>query len=189
VPSHTCACHISDATTGNLRRRPGARAVHVRLLDSEYRVQARGAAEPRCVRGLVEDRVLRIRLHEEYHTRRARCPVQASEGLAPERVEVEVVDTPPFNCRAVPNPSLLVMGSSKRISAVIWQKHAVLMTGNCVYEYSPSTEYMHMHIQGERLREGPGHAQKFGQVQHRGGVRMVLSCCAVNKAVPSAAKE
>jgi hypothetical protein len=58
VPSHTCTCHIGGATAGNLRRHPGARTVHVRLLDSEYRAQARGAAEPRCLRGLVDDRVI-----------------------------------------------------------------------------------------------------------------------------------
>jgi hypothetical protein len=37
------------------------------------------------------------------------CPVQAGEALAPERVDVEVVDTLPCSCKAALLP--LVMGS------------------------------------------------------------------------------
>lgn len=74
----------------------------------------------------------------EARIRRACCPVQAGEVLAPERVDPEVVDTLPCNCEVAPSP--LVTGSetgvgwsSKCISAVIWQrKHVVLVTGGFV---------------------------------------------------------
>jgi hypothetical protein len=45
---------------------------------------------------------------------------------------------------------------------VIWQRHAVLTMGGCVYDYLLETEYMHMHIQGEWLREGFDCAKKVG---------------------------
>jgi hypothetical protein len=65
----------------------------------------------------------------EARIRRACCPVQAGPGEAPapERVDVNVVDTLPCNCKVAPSPLVMrsktgVGWSSKRISMVTWQR-------------------------------------------------------------------
>jgi hypothetical protein len=91
-----------------------------------------------CVRGLANDQVTGMRLHED-HICHACCPVQAGEALAPECVNAKAIDALPCNCKATPSP--LVVGSEtgvgwslKWISMVTWQrKHIILKTGGCVY--------------------------------------------------------
>jgi hypothetical protein len=79
---------------------PTPRARSSRFLDGESRVQTRDGAVIGHIRAQLGAQVIVLRLRAS----RGRglfesCPASTGERLAPERVDAEVVDTLPFNCR------------------------------------------------------------------------------------------
>ena len=176
-----------------VRHRPpfgdvSARAVHVRLIGGEPRVQARGGAALGRIRGRVGDEVIVLTLDEEDRVRSARCPAEAGERHTAESVVAEIVHALALGQQGGIEPLALGYGIRN------WRR-LVLRTHVCGYltkearhfddgwllvnENSPATEYMHI----RRERGGPDHAQKVGKGQRQEGVRMVLSCRIVNNTV------